>query len=327
LSLPRGIAAEWCAGVPGRGIEARGELNPWRPSDLFDLASLTKVIVTSTLVAETWRGSGLSWVEFLDQPVVENLVDLRGTSLSKVTVGELWEHRSGLEAHLLVKAKPLAAIVAAGLKHPGKETVYSDLGFLILGLWLEKTRDTPIDSLWTSWKLRHGIRSTRLVYGPVPETQAVPTETRHARGRVNDDNAASLGGVAPHAGVFGHADDVWAWLEALVRWARSEPALKDWLSPAGLGRFHGGWDRPSDPATTHAGARFPRGSVIGHLGYTGTALWWDLKPDFSGRAGVLLTNRVHPESSDESKKWIFELRRQFFDHVWTGTLKGWEPRV
>jgi len=147
------------------------------------------------------------------------------------------------------------------------------------------------------------------------------TEDRHALGEVNDDRAFSLGGIASHAGLFGTSADVWKFLQATLECFHAEPKLKSWLLPQSEQRFFGGWDQPSNPKESSAGEGWPTG-VIGHLGYTGTALWWH-PPTKVG--AVLLTNRIYPSDSIESKAVIKELRREFFSCLWQdkiGSIRG-----
>lgn len=213
---------------------------------------------------------------------------------------------------------------------PSRATRYSDLGHALLGVYLERMNAKTIDVLWEAWKGKHlGHRSQ--VLGSLgfqldnrPRQDAVATELRHPKGVVNDDNTYAMGGVASHAGLFGTARDLAAWVCAVYAWARVSPWARAWLEtpcPEGQ-RFVLGWDTPSgEPQSQAGGVAAPRG-VRGHLGYTGTAVWLD--PELL-RFGILLTNRVHPQHSLESQKSIQKLRWWCFEALWQGTLEtGWK---
>ncbi len=317
---------------------------------IFDLASITKVAVTGTLMAEIFVESTLSLEAFFNQTVVTEIPELSGTALQNTSLGELWEHRSGLQAHRLlfssakilplsledrrifskfredVWARFISELKDENLTTPLK-TIYSDLGLLLLGFWIERKRGKSLDKLFEIWKLKHGLANHRnLRYGVSAgeENRVVPTESRHARGEVNDDNAYCMGGVAPHAGLFGSVRDVWAWLEALYRWGNQEAKLaNEWLTPrAGIERFHAGWDTPSLDSTqiSQAGWGAPAGT-LGHLGYTGTAVWWNFK---TRQAGVLLSNRVRPADTMQNRALIRQLRQEFFKDLWHNKSLGGE---
>jgi serine-type D-Ala-D-Ala carboxypeptidase len=314
--------------------------------DRFDLSSLTKPILTSTLLMMTCERSQWSWDNFLEIRVSDMISELQGTVLKDVMLRHLWEHRSGLAAHIdfLCGAKagaeperrPLPIdwtragawqfIVREILKRTQKDglsetaSCYSDLGFLLLGLWLERFYDQSLDELWSEWKQDHGLSKTDLSFFGLRQSCArlVPTESRHTYGEVNDNNAYFLGGVAPHAGLHGTAQEIWAWLNAVNRWTDESPKLNSWnrVPSEWPWPYYCGWDRPADLATTTAGAGAPH-DTIGHLGYTGTALWWSPSQN---RGAVLLSNRIHPKASPANAEMIKFLRREFFTALWQGTL-------
>ncbi len=315
--------------------------HPWSPqlagyqNLVFDLASLTKVIATSTLLAK-WALESCAgdFARLAATRITERLPELKGSLYDVTTVGQLWEHTSGAPASFPCFDPPrslgpterealrlhlLRHIPGLGMETPGA-TLYSDIGFLLLGCWLERARGARLDEIWERWKAAHGLPAASLTYTSAGRV-TLPTETRHAAGIVNDDKAASLHGIAPHAGLFGTAAEVLAWIEAIWRWQDEQPALRSWMTaPSGIARFHLGWDTPSYApaagAVSQAGASAPRGT-LGHLGYTGTALWFHRE---SQKAGVLLSNRVHPVHSAESQALIRSLRKQYFDALWEGTL-------
>lgn len=331
-----GAFADWTAGA--------GEIQ-----DQFDLASLTKPIVTSSLLMMTCERSQYDWQTFVQTPLSDWIVELETSSLSSLTLRDVWEHRGRLPAHIDFltgetaghesNRAPLAAswsrasawqsVLTGILNAPlGNDhgTVYSDLGYLLLGLGLERFHGRSLDELWDEWKHLHGWSKARLPFfgRRTPSQKLVVSETRYPRGEVNDNNAYLLGGVAPQAGIYGTAQDVWDWLALVQSWAQESQKIAPWLAvPAGWNsRFYCGWDRPGDPQITLAGAGAPA-DTIGHLGYTGTAFWWSPK---TGTAGVLLSNRVWPKPSPENAEMIKNLRREFFTALWQGTLtKEWQP--
>ncbi|HVJ63973.1 MAG TPA: serine hydrolase, partial [Bdellovibrionota bacterium] len=308
-------------------------------SDLFDLASLTKPILTSSLLMMTCERSQRTWSSFLETTLGEWIPELDNSALKDFKLRYLWEHRSGLESHIdfdpTRSQKPersaawrtIATRIESDVRARGlsQGEVYSDLGFFLLGLGLERFHGRALDELWSEWKSLHGIPETSLPFFKrgLDLPALVPTETRYPLGEVNDNNAQFLGGVAPHAGLAGTADDVWQWLQTVRRWVADSTKIAPWLQvpEAWTWRFYCGWDTPEDPATTLAGSGAPT-DTLGHLGYTGTALWWSPS---SARAGVLLTNRIYPAHAPSNVEMIKNLRREFFSALWQGTLNsGWQ---
>ena len=332
----------WCAGwLSDKTISQSGSLNlnreaPIVPAEeaIYDLASLTKVVSTSSLLAHEYIRSGETWDLFLNRNLSDLVTELRGTAFGNLRLGEVWEHRSGLAAHVhffdpprqsgLSRPKAWSTVLQSILNlklNPSREVVYSDVGFLLLGLYLERLRGERLDEQWATFKKTHGLSGLVLNFG-VSEAQKKflrPTESRHPFGELNDDNGFSLGGVAPHTGLFGTCLDLWHWLKALEQWIKDEPRVNSWLKlPPGPKRFHGGWDTPSSgtrqqPASVSQAGRNPHLGVLGHLGFTGTALWWH---PATGRAGILLSNRVHPAHMAESQQLIRILRQEFFSSLW-----------
>ncbi|MEO5668295.1 MAG: serine hydrolase, partial [Bdellovibrionota bacterium] len=248
---------------------------------VFDLASLTKVIVTSSLLVELAESEGRApLVPWSEQKLVRVLKELKSTPLENLTLRECWEHRSGLQPFLEfssdrsrffkisersdVHSKILAKAVevaARGDFDPVRGSVYSDLGHALLGVFLERTHGKTLDVLWDAWKAKHLSRAPetlqRLAYQRenFPRIEAISTEARHPSGVVNDDNTYVMGGVASHAGLFANARDVALWIHAVLAWARVSPWARAWLEtpcPEGQ-RFVMGWDTPSGKPESQAG--------------------------------------------------------------------------
>jgi CubicO group peptidase (beta-lactamase class C family) len=203
---------------------------------------------------------------------------------------------------------------------PGTRSVYSDLGFIILGEVVEilsgNTFDRfcqerifkPLDLRSTGFVDLTQIRTWRLqlVEEMIAPTENCPWRKKILCGEVHDDNAYAMGGVAGHAGLFSSARDIHALLARLSQCLQGkdnflpQSLLREFLSRNDLvndANFALGWDTPS-AAKSSSGTLFSNRSV-GHLGFTGCSIWWDLEKNCHV---VLLTNRVHPSRKNEKIK-------------------------
>ncbi len=272
---------------------------------LFDLASLTKVIATTTSAMLLWKDGALH----LDQPVQELVSEFTGEGKSAVTIRQLLTHESGLPAHRDFWKLPVEdrwpAILAEPLESaPGAETRYSCVGFLVLQQVLLNLTGERYADAW-AWPFFRVVDQLKLdlCFNPAAEQRerCVPTEgTLH--GVVHDENARSLGGMVANAGLFGTIKAV----AALTQWVSTAHEL-EWTSRQGLGSRALGWDT-NHRLQSSAGPSFSEQS-FGHTGFTGTSLWID--PDHDLLA-ILLTNRVHP-TRDNDRIRAFRLR--FHEHV------------
>jgi CubicO group peptidase (beta-lactamase class C family) len=322
------------------GLPAPGP-RPLAPGDLFDVASLTKVLCTTTLCAQAVAEGALE----LDAPLCRWLPGFAAAGKGEVTVRQLLAHSSGLPwwrpYHELAAAEPDPArrralvverLLAEPLEAPpATRCVYSDPGFMALGLGLEAALGAPLPALFEARVAAPlGLHDTLFVDALDPGSPSraalrsfVPTRREGARGlrqgTVDDDNAWALGGAAGHAGLFSTALDVaavgQAWLEAVE--GRPSPVPADVAAgfaardtAPGSSRALG-WDTRSAEGSS-LGDRLGRGprGALGHLGFTGCSLWLDLD---AGLVAVLLTNHVHPAGSDRAR--IHGLRRRFHDAV------------
>ncbi|HEX9289097.1 MAG TPA: serine hydrolase domain-containing protein [Anaeromyxobacteraceae bacterium] len=300
--------------------------------DLFDVASLTKVMATASLAALLAEAGALE----LDAPAARWLAALAGEK-APVTVRHLLAHAAGFPAWrpLHAAARGRDSVVAAAAvtpldAAPGTRAVYSDLGFIVLGAVLEAAAGAPLDALFDTRVARPlGLASTSFVPARDPArrrsafvaTRRTP-ERGVACGEVDDDNAFAMGGVAGHAGLFSTAADVaalgQAWLDAAAgrsRWLRAETAARFLARDATPGSERAlGWDTPSREKTT-LGTRLGRGprGAVGHLGFTGCSLWVDLDREV---VCALLTNHVHPDGADKQR--INAFRARFHDAVAQG---------
>ena len=294
---------------------------PARDDTIFDLASLTKVLSTTPLVMRLVERGGLG----LDDPVARYLQTWRGSDRGAVTIRDLLSHSSGLPAYhpfyrtLRGREAIEHAIAATPLEYsPNTTSIYSDLGFMLLGFILADV--APLDAQFDA--LRGQMPNPEDLQFFAPERwkkRAAPTrqtETRGLlRGDVDDDNAWALGGAAGHAGLFGTAAAVGAcarhFLQVLAgRVGAFQPGtMRTFVTRRddvpGSSRALG-WDTML-PTSSCGTLMSPH--AFGHTGFTGTSLWIDPENDIYV---VLLTNRVHPDASTDA---IQGVRRAVHDAV------------
>lgn len=294
----------------------------------FDLASLTKVIATTTLLMTLVDSGGVR----LDDPVGRFFPEWRGADRQGVTVADLLEHASGLPARL-VDMPPHGRrefeheICRVRLEYePRTQSIYSDLDFILLGFLIADRGRAPLDRafdlLWRQFDPNgdEGRLSFHLAaVGPPPApTLPLPEDRRRGRrlaGEVHDSYAHALGGVAGHAGLFGTAGSVGLFARRMLRAARGAGSVPDPMTPALVARFTTksavqgssralGWDTMLP--TSSCGVRMSP-SAFGHVGFTGTSVWIDPPRD---RYFVLLTNRVMGGGTLDEMRAV---RRAFHD--------------
>ena len=301
----------------------------------FDLASLTKPLVTALLCAVAVERRWFTLDDVLGSFFAHDLVP---SDKQSITVRQLLAHCSGLPAYLpfyreLIR-QPFVArelellsriLRTPLLASPGTTTVYSDLGFVVLGAILQSVLQGPLDQLAQQF-IFQPLAISELEFLPfapssdptlppdLPQrqdfhfaaTELCPWRRRLLLGEVHDENAYCLGGVAAHSGLFGTAAGVYQLLAHLLAAYQKQSASplvsSDLLETIwrrqeidGHSTWALGFDTPSAVNST-AGRFFSAGSV-GHLGFTGTSFWMDLEQDV---IVVLLTNRVHPTRHNES---------------------------
>jgi len=283
------------------------------PKTIYDLASLTKVIATAALMA----GEVASGRMRLNDRVRHWIESWTGEERQSVTVRDLLEHASGLPAHRKYfesrngRASFELAICEEPLDYPPRtKSVYSDPGFMLLGFAMENAAGESLDRQFDRWRDRELHEDTELAFRP-PDNwrpRIAPTENtelgEERRGEVHDENAAALGGVAAHAGLFGTA----AAVGACARWWMKSPSLPLFATKTtvpGSSRALG-WDTMLP--TSSCGTKMSS-SAIGHTGFTGTSLWIDPSNDLYV---VILTNRVHPTREREG---IQDVRRALHDAI------------
>ncbi len=295
------------------------------PSTLFDLASLTKVMATTAMAMILYERGPLD----LEIPVISVVGEFAGEDPRRdaVTLRMLLAHSSGLPAYekLFLKFATHDELVAAAFSvdlanDPGSHAEYSDIGFILLGIALERLADEPMVR-FCQREIFGPLALTQTTFNPALEIRpAIPPTAddrtfrrRVIQGEVQDENAFVLGGVAGHAGLFASVEDVarfaYAMLPAnssLVRPGTLRLFTAREASPPGTSRALG-WDTPSPPS--QSGKYFSPHSY-GHLGYTGTSLWIDPERNVSV---TLLTNRTWPDCSNQA---IRRIRPQVHDAVW-----------
>ena len=283
---------------------------------VFDLASLTKILATTTMAMILYERG---WLD-LETPVASVAPEFAGDDPRRrdVSIRMLLAHSSGLPAYekLFLHAHDREQLLAAAfttplVADPGTKAEYSDIGFIILGVILERIADESLDR-FCQREVFGPLGMAHTGFNPPPpahDSIAPAADDRYFRhrliqGEVQDENASVLGGVAGHAGVFATAADVAAFAHAMLQggqpilrpdtvaqFTRREP------SPPGTSRALG-WDTPSAPS--QSGKYFSPRS-FGHLGYTGTSLWMDPKRQLSI---TLLTNRTWPDCQNQAIKQI-----------------------
>jgi CubicO group peptidase (beta-lactamase class C family) len=289
---------------------------------IYDLASLTKVIATASLcMREIERGS-----MGLDDRVGSVLAACGGSPAAAATIEDLLAHCAGFAAHRpyyqsMAGAEAIArAICETPLEYePRTRSIYSDLGFMLLGFLLG--RGVPLQERFTTmWTQLAPAEELQFLPPQRWKHRTAPTENDVWRGRllvgeVHDENAAALGGVGGHAGLFGTAAAVGAFARHVLQvldgrtgvFART--SLQRFVSrrPGIPGSSRAlGWDTMLP--TSSCGTRMSPGA-FGHTGFTGTSLWID--PE-AGVYVVLLTNRVYPSRVNEA---IRPVRPAFHDAV------------
>ncbi len=327
-----------CVAVAGR-LSSEPPGLPVQPSTIYDLASLTKPLATVTSVLLLIQRAKVA----LEDPVQQVLPELEGAPIGQATVRELLTHRSGLpgwrplyerlDARGIVPGPPgVDQLVKQHVLHiirdepliyaRGERSVYSDLGFMLLGFLVERLSGMALD-LWCEDAIVRPLWADPLMFCPtagraqpgvarptVDASRIAPTEQDEWRnrllcGEVHDENAAAMGGVAGHAGLFGTAESVLAVSGAWLRGYHGRESILDGKlvrqfttrqESAARSSWALGWDTPSAPSSS--GSRFSERS-FGHLGYTGTSLWIDPLGELEV---VLLSNRVHPSRRNERIK-------------------------
>ncbi|MDE2595115.1 MAG: DUF1343 domain-containing protein [Burkholderiales bacterium] len=298
------------------GLRARvPQAEPMTVDTVFDLASVTKVVATTTAVLQLVEHGRLN----LDAPVAQYWPAFASNGKGTITVRQLLTHLSGLRADLDLREnwngpeQTLQRVVAEKpVVTPGTRMIYSDINFIVLGELVQRVARMPLPAYVRRRILQPlHMHDTAYLPGRAVWPRVAPTELladgHVLRGQVHDPSARRMGGVAGHAGLFGTADDLARFAQALLQPGRllqattlaemqlraSPPEEPD---PRGLG-----WALQA-PLVANRDELAPQG-LIAHTGYTGTGLWIDL---VQRRFVILLSNRVHPNGRGDARP----LRRQ-----------------
>ncbi|MGB6973053.1 MAG: exo-beta-N-acetylmuramidase NamZ domain-containing protein [Terracidiphilus sp.] len=290
---------------------------------IFDMASLTKPLITATAVMQLYQKGKLS----VNDPVVKYLPEFAANGKRGITIRDLLTHYSGLPPDLPLSspwegkaAGYQLAFSMAPLRPPGVRFQYSDINFIVLGALVERISGTPLDEYALRNIIRPlGLTHTRFLPPKSWIPRIAPTQWEHGaaasgmpgsktfpgdtmlRGVVHDPTSRRMGGVAGHAGLFCDADDLAVYAQNLLERLAGRPSkfplsrivLQKMVAPeqpaTGTALRGFGWDIDS-PYSSNRGTLFPVGS-FGHTGFTGTSLWID---PVSDSYVIVLTNAVHP---------------------------------
>jgi beta-glucosidase-like glycosyl hydrolase/CubicO group peptidase (beta-lactamase class C family) len=286
------------------------------PDTIYDAASLTKAVVTTTLVAMQVEAGRLG----LDFPVARYIPEWNNGPNPEwrrsVTLRHLLTHSSGLPSykeyfHTIHSGREaIASICKESLEYaPGTKTVYSDLDFMLLGEILERTTGKAVDQLARE-RIFAPLGMANTMFKPEKSlaSRIAPTEDdaayrkRRLQGEVHDENAFAMGEVAGHAGMFATAPDLAAFCQMLLNGGIY--AHRRLLTRATIAQFTVpqilaantrtlGWMAPT---TNSSSGRHFSARSFGHLGFTGTSIWIDPSRELFV---ILLTNRVHPTRAND----------------------------
>jgi CubicO group peptidase (beta-lactamase class C family) len=294
---------------------------------VFDLASLTKPIATATSVMLLVDRKKVR----LDDPVARRLPEFAAHGKDAITIEHLLLHTGGLIAdnpladydngrdqaiERIYALKPVAP--------PGEKFIYSDIGFIVLGLLVEKVSERPLDEFARENIFEPlGMNETAYLPGEPLRKRAAPADKRDGEwliGEVHDPRAARLGGVAGHAGVFSTADDLAKYAQAMLNRDRhaerqlfAEETWQQMTRPRdlpGRGQRGLGWDIKTGYSTNRGGKL--SAVAFGHGGFTGTSLWIDPQDDL---IVIFLSNRLHPDGKGSVNPLAGRIADAVFDSL------------
>ncbi len=293
------------------------------PSEtIYDLASLTKVVGTTTAVMILYDEGLIG----LDDPVSKYLPEFSGGLKDSVTVRLLLEHRSGLPPDRplwRLASSPADArriVLSTSLDYrPGTRYVYSDLGAMTLAFIVEKVSGQPLDGflhdrVYAPLGMSHTFfRPADSLKDEVAPTEVTPPRGYPLQGEVHDENAYALGGVAGHAGLFSTAQDLAVFAQMMLNGGEydgvrivADSTIRLFTTRAAGNRALG-WAMADGQ---WGSGQFLSNQAYGHVGYTGTSLWIDPTRDMFV---ILLTNRVHAARARRPEKVIADVRADLSD--------------
>ncbi len=292
---------------------------------IYDLASLTKPLATVSSVLLLVQEGSLQ----LEQPLETIISETKGFPLGEVSLKELLSHQSGLPAWKPLyqtfspvfteepefRQQRVQAILGMILQEPIEQlpniSVYSDLGYMVLGFVVERVAGRSL-AAFSQERIFSPLRADHLTFGlekgqenlseRIAPTEGDPWRGRLLQGEVHDENAAALGGIAGHAGLFGTAEAVGtvtkAWLDGYLGKPSifSQDGVKQFVKAQPGTSWALGWDTPSHPSSS---GQFFSHEAFGHLGFTGTSIWIDPVKELEV---IFLSNRVHPTRENQAIK-------------------------
>lgn len=284
---------------------------------IYDLASLTKVVATTTAVMLLYQRGVIK----LDDPI-SKFIPI--SKFRDISIRHLLTHSSGLPAYaewyreinsiedFLIKIYKTDLLFTPGTAH-----LYSDLGFILLGHIVELVSGENLERFCKS-NIFEPLRMLSTFF-KVPDylvEKCAPTEMcnwrrKVMRGEVHDENAYALGGIAGHAGLFSTAEDLAKFCRAMIHRKILEPEVIEEMATSRIIPNYPwqvlGWK--TDPYWDSIEGLLPFRTALGHTGFTGTSLWWDR---YSGYYAILLSNSCHPSRTKRDNK---KLRKTFYNGI------------
>lgn len=272
----------------------------------FDIASITKIVLTAPLFYSLFSKKELS--------PDTHVRDLISGFKSEVTVFELLSHISGFQAWLpfyelagnltdINDRKKAVTEIIDNSKRNEKTYLYSDLNYILLGFILEKVHGKNLDKIFDDFKKENCI-SSDITFNPVkkvPSTAFSKLRNRFPEGTVEDENCYYLGGMTGHAGLFASAAGTVSYFKTLLG--------KEWFMKTGTELDFAGFDRPSGTDSNYG--KNAQKNLIGHLGFTGTAVLIDPETE---NVSAFFTNSTHPSpEKPDRKERLKRCRQLFFD--------------
>ncbi|MCC5906420.1 MAG: serine hydrolase [Balneolaceae bacterium] len=314
--FPGGVVGVMRNGVmawhQGYGYHDYNKTRAVEPDDVYDLASVTKVMATTTSIMKLVDEGKIS----LDDPVAKYIEEFKNGNKRQITIRHLLLHTSGLPAFRIyvdvfttrheiiqaVKDEPL-------INGVGSRYVYSDLGFILLAEIVEQVSGERIDlftrkELFSPLEMNYTWFNPDLVgpeiYNRIPPSEIDPVYRRGlVHRKVNDERAYYMGGIAGHAGLFSNANDIAKYAFMLLnggnyggRQLISQETIEYFIGERSSINHRGlGFDRKNNDARVITAGTLSSERTFGHTGFTGTSLWIDPERDI---AVILLTNRTYP---------------------------------
>ena len=301
----RGDRVLWQKAIGQRAVEPAAE--PMTADTIFDLASLTKVVATTTSVMKLVEDGRIR----LNDRVADYVPGFERYNKANITIRQLMTHTSGLRPDVDLAddwsgydAGIELAVEEIPQSPPGERFVYSDINYVLLGDIVKRVSGMPLDRFAKQYVFDPlGMKETMFVPPASLQPRIAPTE--HLRGAVHDPTARRMGGVAGHAGLFSTAADLAIFCHMLLDGGTyngvrilsplTVAKMTTAISAAGDPNVRGlGWDIDST-YSSNRGELLPVGS-FGHTGFTGTSIWID---PLTRVFVVFLSNRVHPDGKGD----------------------------